>query len=480
MASLTPDASSASSNASTLAKSRPRGHGTVPKLGDGIVDGHGGTPLTLGWMLRHLRKAISLLVRQPGKILGFACRHPKKFLRLRRVASVPSHSTQAKGPAGADELRRDVMALLTRLDLEFFEVTGPGRIGHMAGEVDLWLREVALRGQSGKKQILVMDEDQTANSHFFLYCKDRFDAVISRCTWQWLKQAVPEAESRYHMEYDYFHAFDESASCYAIYRDWADRPALFQLTEDDKQHLAATKREWGMKDDDWFVCFHNRERGYSPSDDDHHDYRNASIEDYIPAMQEVVRQGGWVLRMGDPAMTPLPPMERVIDYAHSTYRSPRLDVELSAAARCIIGCSSGLPIMSSAFGVPIVMVNLAPMSIQALTQHDIGMPKLYFSEKHGRLLRFDEVFPNPMSNFRFTHLYREAQVRLIDNEAEDIVEVTREILDRVAGTCVYSEEDDRLQRLYSGLFRPGHYGSDSAARTSRAFLRKHCALLEAV
>jgi hypothetical protein len=34
---------------------------------------------TLPWMMRHVIKAARLLLRQPGKVIGFACRHPKSF-----------------------------------------------------------------------------------------------------------------------------------------------------------------------------------------------------------------------------------------------------------------------------------------------------------------------------------------------------------------------------------------------------------------
>jgi glycosyltransferase involved in cell wall biosynthesis len=50
-----------------------------PLLREGYVDAARETPLTLPWMVRHVRKAARLLVRQPGKVFAYALRHPKKF-----------------------------------------------------------------------------------------------------------------------------------------------------------------------------------------------------------------------------------------------------------------------------------------------------------------------------------------------------------------------------------------------------------------
>ena len=182
--------------------------------------------------------------------------------------------------------------------------------------------------------------------------------------------------------------------------------------------------------------------------------------------------------MGDPAMTPLPAMDKIIDYAHLSQRSPRLDILLCAAAKCFIGCSSGLAFVAIAFGVPCSMVNMAPMSGHAITWQDLGIPKLHYSGLECRVLRFDEVFASPLAGFRFTHQYEESNVRVLENDSDDILELTREMLDRASGNCIYSDEDELLQQRYRDLFRPGHYGYQSSARVSRAFLKKYRALLE--
>jgi putative glycosyltransferase (TIGR04372 family) len=63
--------------------------------------------------------------------------------------------------------------------------------------------------------------------------------------------------------------------------------------------------------------------------------------DYIKAIKAVTKAGGWVFRMGDPSMTPLPKMPQVIDYAHNEIRCDWMDIFLGATFKFLIGTGSG-------------------------------------------------------------------------------------------------------------------------------------------
>jgi len=392
--------------------------------------------------------------RQPGKSLR------KLFL---------------KGPEEA--VRREMLAAMGAMETEFFEVTNSQRIGHMGGEVDVWLKERSLNDKHGRK-VLVMSSDACANPHLFTYLSEKFDGTISSAVWKTLVDWLPEVSARHAIRHDYYVAIGRAAASYGVHARWAGERPLFVLHEADRMLVRETCEAWGMKKDGWHVCFHNREAGYAPDDDDHHSYRNADIETCLPAMREVVARGGIALRMGDPTMKRLAEEEGIIDYAHSPLRSPRLDVALTGSARCFAGSSSGLFIIASMFGVPVLAANMAPITIHAMTQWDISMPKLYFSEKENRLLQFDEVFSSLASAYRFNHEFVGDGLRLVDNDAEDILEALKQLL---GGPAISSDPaDELLQRRYRSLFCPNHYGYGSAATISRSFLRKHQGLFSHV
>ena len=63
--------------------------------------------------------------------------------------------------------------------------------------------------------------------------------------------------------------------------------------------------EMGLSSDDWFVCIHVRESGFR-NDAARREYRNANIDNYVKACERIIEKGGWVIRMGDNSMKPLP------------------------------------------------------------------------------------------------------------------------------------------------------------------------------
>lgn len=147
-------------------------------------------------------------------------------------------------------------------------------------------------------------------------------------------------------------------ACNVIEALWWQRhggQALLRL--DDEQDAAGRTlaRAIGLPDGAPFVCLHVRETNYYG--DTSNPQRHFNIADYLPAIRAVTDRGDWLVRLGDPSMTKLPPMERVIDYPHSAQRAPQLDVWLAARCRFLIGTHSGPMFMPHLFGRPALITN---------------------------------------------------------------------------------------------------------------------------
>jgi putative glycosyltransferase (TIGR04372 family) len=277
----------------------------------------------------------------------------------------------------------------------------------------------------------------------------------------------------------YFTAMNETAAYNSIYSEWSGRPPLLKLDGSDSHRGEAALREFGLPAGARFICFHSRDGGYSPGDEHLHSYRNSPIESYLPAAAAMRAQGLYCIRMGDPTMPRMPPTVGCIDYAHSSLKSDWLDVFLCARCEFFLGNTSGLYLMSTAFGRPSALANLVPMSM-ALSggARELGIPKLLWHEKEARYLSFREVFERPLAGYRFADLYRTAGIRSIDNDAQDISALALEMLERTRGTARYDALDENLQERFRSLFRPGHYGFGSKARVGRDFLRRFAHLLD--
>jgi len=229
--------------------------------------------------------------------------------------------------------------------------------------------------------------------------------------------------------------------------EW-DRHGRAPLLELDKD-LAARGRDaltaLGMPRGAWFATLHVREGGYhlehQASGQRH---RNASIEDYLPAIRRVVEHGGWVVRVGDRSMKPLSPMPGVIDYPHSAAKSEWMDVFLCGAARFFIGTTSGLTNAVISFGTPCVLVNCLSNFSQLWNRRVLFALKPFWSEREARYLKLGE-FTVPPTRWRIFDLksLAEAGIAPTNNDAADILGVVEEMLGMLDSGTLESGREGR-------------------------------------
>jgi len=150
--------------------------------------------------------------------------------------------------------------------------------------------------------------------------------------------------------------------------------------------------EIGIPKDSWFVCLHVRESGFR-KDKGRREYRNSNINNYIPAIQEIQSRGGWVVRMGDNTMVPLPIMKNVIDYPFSKFKSDYMDLYLIKHCRFYIGCQSGIFDVAKLFHKQTLLVNMYNWTFGGpLHSNDRGIMKHLFHKKSGKYLSVSELF----------------------------------------------------------------------------------------
>ena len=275
----------------------------------------------------------------------------------------------------------------------------------------------------------------------------------------------------------YVLALKGTASYYSIQTAWGNRPPVLRLSQKHRDRGRSLLRDIGIPPSAWFVAVHVREAGFSEIDEAAHSHRNGSINRLMPAIHEIRRRGGWVIRMGDPTMSRIPPLEGVVDYAHHPSRSDWMDVFLCAECQFFLGNSSGLFTMSTAFGIPCALVNMIPTSHMGYSPPDLSIPKLIWSKKHKRYLTFNEIFSMGIGNFRLAKLFDYLELVPEENSHEDIHELTIEMLDRLANKDMTNQEDEERQNKFKRLLRPGHYGFGTSSRIGNAFLRRYEFLL---
>jgi putative glycosyltransferase (TIGR04372 family) len=133
-------------------------------------------------------------------------------------------------------------------------------------------------------------------------------------------------------------------------------PPTFRIPRDVIKPLTARLKSRGLDENRWFVCVHMREIAYRwrPRINPLH---NVDPQTYLPMITRIIReQGGQVVRMGDPSMTPLPEMDGLIDLSADPDSFPE-QAFATSRARFYIGSASGPVGLACAFKVPAAITN---------------------------------------------------------------------------------------------------------------------------
>lgn len=252
------------------------------------------------------------------------------------------------------------------------------------------------------------------------------------------------------------------------------RSPLLTFDEADAVVCAREMEALGLPAGAPFVTLHVRDNGSKTgswtTSGTSDDFRNADISTYLEAVKIITERDWYVVRVGDPAMKPVPPQKGLIDYAHSSIRSNLLDVYLFSQCKFFIGTSSGPILIPHVFGTPILGTNYAPLSARLHAGNTLLLLKR-LRHQSGRYVPFSEALESPVGSLFLGESVAEAGYRYEDNTSEEIADAVQEMLYVVEQKIQYSAEDNHLHALITSVYsRYGGYGS--LGRIAQSFARK--------
>jgi putative glycosyltransferase (TIGR04372 family) len=392
---------------------------------------------------------------------------------------------------------RDAMALLARANergdeeatglslanapLRVLDSIWARHIGHLA-IVDYVIKLGILEGGRPEDTILYVPPDNPIANRFLL------DQIATRLRLVERPEDLPVPASAVQaLHYDllgprlpdnttaYF--WDVAGRTYLRWRQEGRAP-LFHIPADIDARGRAALEAMGMPPDAWFVALHVREGTWDGRHPGMHGIRNADIFTYLPAIAEITSRGGWVIRIGDPGMTAMPPLPKVIDYCHSKLRADWLDIFILARCRFMVGTNSG-PIFIPALyaDTPAVLTNWWPAAERPWHAADIFVPKLLRRLSDGRLLSLSETLREPFCwCFSRRYFAERADVRLEDNDPEIIRAAVSEMLARLDGRAEPDDKTAELRTRANRIYNAN--GIVGMSQLAREFLHSHADLID--
>jgi putative glycosyltransferase (TIGR04372 family) len=265
------------------------------------------------------------------------------------------------------------------------------------------------------------------------------------------------------------------------YRERILTPPPIAFTPEEKFLGTQKLNSMGISPSDWYVCIHARDNAFAASINTDakyiisSDYRNADINTYNLAIEEILSRGGFVIRVGSVVEKPMEFIHpKVIDYPLK-FRDDFSDVYITANAKFYIGPTNGNADLALLFDVPSLFVNTIPIGISPPGKNSIFIPKRIYDEKNTQIayseqLMFFQKLPfaassNPIEEFK-KHKWK-----LIDNTPTEIKNAVIEMFSRLDGSFIEESDYIKLLEHYHDLFDEENPFRHSKSPCAQSFLK---------
>ena len=212
---------------------------------------------------------------------------------------------------------------------------GATRIGHFAGEMGMYFcMQKANLFKFKKKTVDIHFFNETCNHQLIKMMQRVLPLFFGRLMWP-----IYKANKSLNIR-----AFEEFKIEHRDTKNLLDKyPSSITFTEEEKYRGDKELEKLGVPKNAKIICFSVRDKAYlkdlyPDKDWSYHDYRDANIDNYVLATEELANRGYYVFRMGAKVLKPLRSQNpKIIDYALSNMRSEFLDVYITSRSTFVFG-----------------------------------------------------------------------------------------------------------------------------------------------
>lgn len=333
------------------------------------------------------------------------------------------------------------------------------RIGHLALNHDLFFRRVNAGILDNQKFILVgpMEDNShwVANKTLYRLIKNeaiknsKIIFICSSIIYKLLSASSAKIkESGINVELE-IHSNEVEFSLY-------DR--VLYLSKHDKQRGWNKIKFLNIPDKSKIVCVFARDSAYLYMKDglrdwSYHDYRNADIDTYIPAIKYLIDLGYFVIRIGSTASSQVNYKNKYfLDYPFSDLRSDFMDIFLIDISTFIVGTTSGITDVATVFNIPFLGVNYAPFTESPLGKNDLFIQKKLINKSNAMVKYIDALELGVDDAYYGDIFYERTKLEYVDNSKDDILDATVEMESVINNSYILIKKDKILIDKYFSEF----------------------------
>ena len=187
----------------------------------------------------------------------------------------------------------------------------------------------------------------------------------------------------------------------------------------------------------------------------YHNYRDQDLNSYILAIEEVVKRGYYVFRVGGALNSKHlnHPNPKIIDYTHSELRNDFLDIYLGAKCEFCISTATGFDGIARIFRRPVITISGYPATFLTYSSKELILIRPHLKIIENRYLKLNEILSPDIASILHSKEYEAKGIKLLDNSPEEIRDVSIEMIDRLEGKWKENINDKKLQEEFWKKFK---------------------------
>jgi len=284
-----------------------------------------------------------------------------------------------------------------------------------------------------------------------------------------------------HMTSNFFYSLIGTKNIHEINSPACTDRDIYNLLEKFNPHISFTEEEenkgektlekFGLPINAKFVCLivrdagylsrHDKDAGYLSRHDktkkegrwSYHNYRDADIEKFVMAAEELASRGYYVFRMGINVLKPLKSSNpRIIDYANSKIRSDFMDMYLGAKCSFCISTACGFDAIPMTFRRPVAFITVPICAFATSMEKSLLLTRPHINKLTKKELSISEIFSSNAARTFIDENFKKNNIELKENTSEEIRDLAIEMDERVNRNWKEEDEDIKLQQVFWSIF----------------------------
>ena len=231
------------------------------------------------------------------------------------------------------------------------------------------------------------------------------------------------------------------------------------LTKNEIEKGESMLKKFGIPPKSKIICVSCRDSSYLrnkyPSKNfSYHSYRDNNIDNYVPAIKALIKEGFYVIRMGRVVKKKLNiKNKKFIDYPFHPLKDDFMDFFFAYKCYFWIGGHAGLDNIAVTFRKPFLALNMAPISnLQISSKKTILCLKIH-KNYSGKKLSMNEIFKSPAMDCHHSEEFKKNKIKLEELKAHQIKDIVLETIKLMKNSWKIKNKNDlKLQKKFKKLF----------------------------